>query len=172
VRAPGLSLGLALALWSCRPPAQRGAAADTTAAPPAPVSDVSRPPITKPSAADTGAPRTLDNTLRRTESDLSRAVHEILASGALVGLRVRVTGRCLGYSKPVAVGGPPRTRSDWQLEADGVAIYVTGPLPAGCSPTEGATETTTIVAVVAEDTLPARGERAAMARRYLVRVLQ
>ncbi len=57
-------------------------------------------------------------------------VHELLASNALVGRMVEVTGRCLGYSSPtVAQGSPPVTRSDWQLEDGGEAIWVTGPMP-------------------------------------------
>lgn len=99
------------------------------------------------------------------------AIQELLDSDTYVGKTVRVTGRCLGYGKPVAVGGPPLTRSDWQLEANGVAIYVSGPLPQGCSPTEGATEPTTMLARVEEDTLPALGERPATPRRYLVRIV-
>jgi len=99
-------------------------------------------------------------------------VKELLASSALVGRRVRVVGRCLGYSAAVAPGGPPRTRSDWQLEDNGVAIYVTGQLPSGCSATEGSKERPTILAIVAEDTLPARGDRPPTPRRYLVRVRQ
>jgi len=97
-----------------------------------------------------------------------RTVRELLSSDRDVGQMVRVAGRCLGYSKPVAEGMPPRSRSDWQLEDDGVAIYVTGPLPAGCSATEGSAERTTITARVAQDTMPAMGNREATPRRYLV----
>ena len=131
-----------------------------------------RPEMAKPPPG-AASPRTkpIPSNRPRSTADQSATVREIVASGALVGRRVRVAGRCLGYSTPRAVGGPPRTRSDWQLEDDGVAIYVTGPLPVGCSPTEGARETTTILAIVAEDTLSARRERPATARRYLVTVL-
>jgi hypothetical protein len=97
-----------------------------------------------------------------------RTVRELLSSDRDVGQLVSVSGQCLGYSKPVAEGMPPRSRSDWQLGDDGVAIYVTGPLPAGCSATGGSTERTTIVARVAQDTMPAMGNREATPRRYLV----
>ena len=95
-------------------------------------------------------------------------VEEILASSALVGKTVRVTGTCLGYGGPrVAYGNPPRTRSDWQLVSRGLGVYVTGPTPAGCSATAGSTETSIIVATVVEDTLPALGANPARPRRYL-----
>lgn len=179
----GLSLGLAVALWGCPPAAQRAGttATDTTAG--TAVAGDSRalarntapaisPPISEPPAgADAGSARPVAAP-RPSEVEQSPTIREILASSALVGRRVHVTGRCLGYGRAVAVGRPPRTRSDWQLEAEGVAIYVTGPLPAGCSATEGSNQPTTILAHVAEDTLPARGDRAAAARRYLVRVVR
>jgi hypothetical protein len=98
-----------------------------------------------------------------------RTVRELLASDADVGRTVRVAGRCAGYSTPLAEGAPPLTRSDWQLEDEGVAIYVSGPLPAGCSATGGSQARSTIVAQVAQDTMPAAGDRPAAPRRYLVR---
>lgn len=176
----GLSIGVALTVWGCGPSAQRRGAADTSAAPTGADSSVFvgdtaptiRPTVSKPSAReDSGAARRV-TAPRRVESEPSPSIATILASSALVGQRVRVTGRCLGYGKPVAVGAPPRTRSDWQLEAEDVAIYVTGRLPAGCSPTGGSTQATTILALVAEDTLAARAGRPATPRRYLVRVPQ
>lgn len=99
-------------------------------------------------------------------------VRELMTSDAYVGKRVEVAGRCLGYAAQVAVGPPPVTRSDWQLEDADAAIFVTGPLPGGCSPTEGSAQRTTILALVAQDTLPALGNRAATARRYLVRIVR
>ena len=95
-------------------------------------------------------------------------MREVLESSAFVGQEIRITGRCLGYGKSVAQGGPPRTRSDWQLEDDGAAIYVTGPLPTGCSATAGSAAPTTITARVAEDTIRALADHSASARRYLV----
>lgn len=101
---------------------------------------------------------------------LSMQVADILGSSALVGRRVQVTGTCLGYRvPPVAVGPPPSTRSDWQLESGGVAIYVVGQLPAGCSPTAGSTSTTTIIGTVREDVLPGLGTNPPRARRFMER---
>jgi hypothetical protein len=92
----------------------------------------------------------------------------LLASSEWNGKMVQVSGQCLGYRvPPVAIGGPPRTRSDWQLAADGVAIYVTGPLPQGCSATEGSTGIIGIMATVREDSLPSLGAQPSRARRYL-----
>jgi hypothetical protein len=96
-------------------------------------------------------------------------VTEVLAGSGRVGETIRVEGRCLGYGKVRAEGGPPVTRSDWQLEEGGAAIYVTGPLPEGCSATEGSTTRTAIYATIAEDNPPALGGKPAKTRRYLVR---
>lgn len=101
----------------------------------------------------------------------SPTITEVLNSDAYVGKRIRVTGRCLGYAAAIAVGPPPLTRSDWQFEQDGVAIFVSGPLPQGCSATRGASEPTTILALVAEDTLRALGNKPGTRRRYLLRIV-
>ena len=95
-------------------------------------------------------------------------VHEILTTPALVGRTVDVTGRCLGYSAPfIAKGSPPLTRSDWQLEDQGEAVWVSGALPTGCSATQPAVGRSTISAVVAQDTLSGLGMGGV--RQYLVR---
>lgn len=101
---------------------------------------------------------------------LTVQVTDILGSSTLVGRRVQVTGTCLGYRVPsVAVGPPPRTRSDWQLESGGVAIYVVGQLPPGCSATEGSTSPTMIIGTVREDTLQGLGPNPPRARRFMER---
>lgn len=95
-------------------------------------------------------------------------VDAILSTASLTGKVVRVTGTCLGYRvPPVAMGSPPRTRSDWQLEAAGQAVYVTGPLPSTCDPGVGSTSPMTMVATVREDTLAASGGKPLTPRRYL-----
>ncbi len=104
-------------------------------------------------------------------SPLAVTVADLVASAKYVGKIVTVEGRCAGWSSDLAAGGPPVTRSDWVLEDGGQGIYVTGPLPAGCSSTEGGSERVTIVARVAEDSLPVMGEGSeAKARRYLVAI--
>jgi hypothetical protein len=95
-------------------------------------------------------------------------VRDVLSDPAFAGRAIRISGTCLGYAKPVAEGGPPLTRSDWQLEDGGVAIWVSGPVPDGCSPTEGSKTRSTIAARVAQDTLQAFGGKAPKARRYLI----
>jgi len=182
VKAVGLTLVVTLVLGGCHPTAQRGRGTDTVSVTGATrqVADsrsahdtaprIERPRRTPAIGGESGAAK-LPVVQPGSEPDQAAMLREILASSALVGRRVHVTGRCLGYSNPLAVGGPPRTRSDWQLEVDGVAIYVTGPLPEGCTATKSSNELTTIVALVAEDTLPARGNRPATPRRYLVRLL-
>jgi hypothetical protein len=98
------------------------------------------------------------------------SVHDVLTRPALVGKAVEVTGRCLGYSVPtVAKGSPPVTRSDWQLEDQGEAVWVTGPMPDGCTATTPAPAASTISALVAQDTMPGLGGQKPVARQYLVR---
>lgn len=98
------------------------------------------------------------------------SVHDVLTTPALTGKAVEVTGRCLGYSVPtVAKGSPPVTRSDWQLEDQGEAVWVNGPLPDGCTMTTPAEGASTISAVVAQDTVPGLGGQTPALRQYLVR---
>jgi hypothetical protein len=98
------------------------------------------------------------------------SVHDVLTRPSLTGKAVEVTGRCLGYSVPtVAKGSPPVTRSDWQLEDQGEAVWVNGEMPAGCSATTPAESASTIAAMVAQDTMPSLGEQKPALRQYLVR---
>jgi hypothetical protein len=107
--------------------------------------------------------------------DAPAEAHAVSVKGVVersvpVGDRVRVSGRCLGYTAGPAIGGPPVTRSDWQLEDGGVAVYVTGALPDGCSATGGGASPVAITAVVAEDSVEIGAGRTRTARRYLIRV--
>jgi hypothetical protein len=96
-------------------------------------------------------------------------VAELLDGTEHVGKTVRVAGRCLGYRVPaVAQGTPPRSRSDWQLEDAGRAIYVVGALPAGCSGSQGSDARITVTGRVEQDTMPALGGSVGATRRYLV----
>lgn len=95
-------------------------------------------------------------------------LHEILSGGAEVGRRVRVRGVCIGYSRVLAGGPQPRTRSDWQLADDSVAVWVVGPYPPGCSGTVPAEQAGTFTFVVASDTLPALGSAPSRPRVYLI----
>lgn len=98
------------------------------------------------------------------------SVHDVLTRPALTGKAVEVTGRCLGYSVPtLAKGSPPVTRSDWQLEDQGEAVWVNGPLPDGCTATTPAESASTIAAMVAQDTMVALGGQERALRQYLVR---
>lgn len=97
------------------------------------------------------------------------SVHDVLTTPALVGKAVEVTGRCLGYSVPtVAKGSPPVTRSDWQLEDKGEAVWVNGPMPQGCAPTAPAESASTISALVSQDSLTMLGGQKPVLRQYLV----
>jgi hypothetical protein len=96
------------------------------------------------------------------------SVPDLLASDAWVGTRVRVHGTCIGYSRVLASGPQPRTRSDWQLMSDSTAIWVTGPYPAGCGGASPAPAPDTFAVEVAEDTLASLAGRPARPRRYLI----
>ncbi len=48
------------------------------------------------------------------------------------GTMVTLSGLFAGWSGK-CLGSPPKTRSDWMLESDGVCIYVSGPFPTGTS---------------------------------------
>jgi len=101
-------------------------------------------------------------------ADTNPSVRQLVQSGAWNGQEVFVAGRCLGFPGGETAGPPPVTRSDWLLERDSAVIYVTGPLPSGCTTTGGSADTTTVHARVAQDTLPALGSEPAHPRRYLV----
>jgi len=79
-----------------------------------------------------------------------------------------VEGVCIGYSRVQAVGPQPRTRSDWQLVDDSVAVWVVGPYPQGCSGTVPSQAAGTYTVTVAMDTLPALGDAPPRPRRYLI----
>lgn len=90
-------------------------------------------------------------------------VRQVLTMQALVGETVVVTGRCLGKDAPaVAEGSRPYSGGMWQLEDNGVAAWVAGPMPKACDGTS-----TVITARVAQETLPRFGP-ARSVQRYLV----
>ncbi|MGH7694655.1 MAG: hypothetical protein ACRENH_06725 [Gemmatimonadaceae bacterium] len=98
--------------------------------------------------------------------DSAPGLRDVLLSGALVGRRVHVTGRCVGPRNRM-LGQPPRP-NPWQLEADGVAIYVVGAKPSECL--AGRNHILSVMATVAEDTLPAIGDLPPAPRRYLKQI--
>ena len=90
-------------------------------------------------------------------------VREVVTTQALVGATVMVTGRCLGNKSPsLALGTRPMSGQVWQIEEDGVAAWVLGPMPESCAGGAAA-----ITAKVAQDTLP-KLSPARWARQYLV----
>jgi hypothetical protein len=90
-------------------------------------------------------------------------VRQVLTTQALVGETVVVTGRCLGKNAPtVARGSRPFSGRVWQIEDNGVAAWVIGPMPEGCGG-----GTAMITARVAQDTLP-RFSPPRTVRQYLV----
>lgn len=99
------------------------------------------------------------------------SIQDVVAGNVKVGSRVRVRGTCIGYSRVLAAGPQPQTRSDWQVVSDSTAIWVVGSYPPGCEATTPAAGSTIFVVEVAEDTLPALGTRPARSRRYLVHVI-
>jgi hypothetical protein len=90
-------------------------------------------------------------------------VRQVLTTQALVGETVKVTGRCIAGDAPaVAKGSRPLSARPWQIEDNGVAAWVVGPIPKGC-----ADEKVVITAQVAQDSLP-RLSPTRMVRQYLV----
>jgi hypothetical protein len=94
-------------------------------------------------------------------------VHALVAEPARhAGRTVNVRGRCLGWNGP-ALGSGPLTRSDWQLGAGGEAVWVSAPLPAGCTGPAGGGEVGFSGEVVV-DTVTLRGTGQRRPRAYLV----
>jgi hypothetical protein len=118
-------------------------------------------PVEKQAAVPT---RTLPND--RGAAPLAASLRDVMATNALVGRRVRVRGRCLPREGDHLPAQPPRSSGEWQLAADGIAIFVVGPLPSYCAVRGDVV--VTIIAVVAEDTLAAIGDLPPSPRRFLV----
>jgi hypothetical protein len=95
-------------------------------------------------------------------------LRDVAAGAVEAGRSIRVRGTCIGYARVVAAGPQPRTRSDWQLVDDDVALWVVGPYPDGCSGTIPSDAPGTYTMVVAADTLPALGGGPPRPRLYLV----
>ncbi len=95
-------------------------------------------------------------------------VSDLLSAPELVGKTVRVTGRCMGYGSEHVLGAQPRTRSDWALEDDSAAVYVTGPYPPGCSGTQPGEGPVLVTGIVAVDTLTSYADGAKSPRYFIV----
>jgi len=152
-----LMISVSIACWGCGKSAHK----DKPGEPPAGGTTPSTQVETTPGGNDGGGGGISDT--------VAATVAELVTSEKFVGKVVTVEGRCAGWSSDLAAGGPPVTRSDWVLEDGKEGIYVTGPLPAGCSSTGGSEETISIVARVAEDSVRVLGEDGGgKTRRYLV----
>jgi len=88
-------------------------------------------------------------------------VRQVLTMQALVGQTVVVTGHCLGRNAPAVAQGSRPYSGVWQLEDNGVATWVSGPMPESCK--EGSAA---ITARVIQDTLP-KFSPARTVRQYL-----
>ena len=97
---------------------------------------------------------------------VAASLRDVMATGALVGRRVRVRGRCLPHEGDHLPAQPPSLSTEWRLVADGIAVFVVGPLPGHC--VARGDVMVTITAMVAEDTLAAIGDLPASPRRFLV----
>ena len=108
---------------------------------------------------------------RRVLNELANAapvavsLRDVMATSALVGRRVRVRGRCLPHEDQLPAQ-PPGLSTEWRLVADGIAVFVVGPLPGHC--VARGDVMVTITAMVAEDTLAAIGDLPPSPRRFLV----
>ena len=99
---------------------------------------------------------------------LEVSIRELVNGAVQVGKIVRTRGQCIGYATPVAEGSPPRTRSDWQLEDGGIAVWVVGAFPPGCTGAGGDGTFITVSGLVAEDTVVVLNGPAHV-RRFLIR---
>lgn len=97
-------------------------------------------------------------------------IADLLDAPDLVGQTVHVKGRCLGYGSDHVIGTPPHSRSDWALEDDGNAIYVTGPFPPGCSGLEAGKDPIMLTVKVAVDTLTSYADGSKSPRYFLIAV--
>jgi hypothetical protein len=90
-------------------------------------------------------------------------VRQVLTMQALAGETVTVEGRCLSRNSPaMAPGSRPFAGDVWQIEDNGVASWVIGPMPASC-----AGGSATITARVVQDQIPLFSPPRAR-RQYLV----
>lgn len=94
-------------------------------------------------------------------------VREVLGKQLSSGQVVAVSGDCAPAGSRDDVGLPPAGGEPWLLRADGIAVYVMGAAPATCAT---GSDSVTIVARVAEDTIPGTGSIPPAPRRYLVRL--
>jgi hypothetical protein len=91
------------------------------------------------------------------------SVRQVLTMQALAGETVTVEGRCLGKNSPAkAPGSRPFSGEVWQIEDNGIAAWVIGPMPASC-----AGGSATITARVVQDQIPLFSPPRAV-RQYLV----
>jgi hypothetical protein len=76
-------------------------------------------------------------------------VRQVISMQALAGQTVIVSGRCLAKGSPAVAPGSRPYSSVWQLEDNGAATWVLGPMPASCS-----NGSAIITGRVVQDTLP------------------
>ncbi len=152
-------------MYKCTLGARRGRAVYSIVAAVCVACDGSSPPIARRRATDAADHRlAAESTLQFTTYNDAATLRELLTTRAHLGRHVRVFGRCV--RGPHALGQPPRA-NQWQLEADGVAMFVIGARPSECA-LAARTDTLTISALVAEDTLPAIGDLPSVPRPYLI----
>ena len=136
---------------------------------------VGRATIDRPSASNPPAPSGKTSPTNVSVSPVVREpkpetmpLSRLMEAGDLIGKTVRVVGTCAGYGVAGA-GPPPKSRSDWVLRAGDRLIYVVGAFPPACGPQGGEVEVS-IIARVAEDTLPSFAGRSGQTRRYLISI--
>ena len=80
-------------------------------------------------------------------------VSQLVDDASLAGTIIATRGTCLRRGAGQADGGPPVTRSDWELGEDGRAIWVSGPRPPECPAESGARVSIVTHGLVQVDTL-------------------
>lgn len=110
-------------------------------------------PTVRPGPPTAGAanPRPIPTPREKPKTLLS--VAEVLDNPPRTGTVVSVRGTCLRRGAGLAQGGPPLTRSDWELGTADRAIWISGPRPVDCPVGTGATGPSLVRGLVQVDTL-------------------
>jgi hypothetical protein len=129
---PLLSILLTFQITACssRGQAAHNPGSPTPVADPAPGPERSSPPQADPGRSGTGGPPDARAVPLRPAQAPLLSIRDVLEVDSLLGLRVRVRGRCTAF------GEGPRAGS-WTLEETGMSIEVRGLVPSSCKTSGG-----------------------------------
>lgn len=106
--------------------------------------------------------RPLEKDISKPDRTDTLSVSAFLDGPVGAGRIVSIRGKCRDqFHASGSAGAPPRSRSDWQLADDRAAVYVSGPMPAGC-----ASGSVVVSGLVVVDTIQVSGR--SVSRRFIV----